>query len=543
MEYEERTRIATPEGVELELVLAGLASRFIAELFDALILGAVLVAMVVVAALAGGGAGALILVVVLGGFLLITVAYHVAFEVLAGGRTPGKRWAGLRVVLEGGGPVDLRASLVRNLIRLIEGVALLYVPAVVAVLATRRNQRLGDLAAGTLVIREPGRAALVRRPLLADDRRRRRRLGCLRDYRRRPRRDPYVPRPPRAVHARVAPRPGARAGGSARPEGRRPAPGHAARGAARGHRRREVRTILNTRDRQSTVRSASPMSDLGSTSTPAPGWEQQRPHRPPTPGRGRDRAPGSGGASPRAFLDGLLIGVINVILVLAIDQTVGSLLSFVIGIVYYAGLEGSRTGQTLGKKALGIRVIDANNARADRLRPRRDPLLRPDHLDDPAVPRLLLDALGPREPVLARQVRQRLRGARRRVPDPPERVHGSSPRGMPCGAMSRFQRAPDPDRSGQLLLEDGEPVGLARLGRTTSPTATARAGSSPCWSPTARRATSRRCASTSPPTSTLLVADRALGRADWLARAETLELVTASAALAAAEVALADALG
>ena len=159
MEYEERTRIATPEGVELELVLAGLASRFIAETFDALILLAILIAMIVVAALAGGGAGALILVVVLGGFLLITVTYHVAFEVLAGGRTPGKRWAGLRVVLEGGGPVDLRASLVRNLIRLIEGVALFYVPAIISVLATRRNQRLGDLAGGTLVIREPGRAA------------------------------------------------------------------------------------------------------------------------------------------------------------------------------------------------------------------------------------------------------------------------------------------------------------------------------------------------------------------------------------------------
>jgi len=164
MEYEERTRIATPEGVELELVLAGLASRFIAELFDALILGAVLVALIVAAALAGGGAGALILVVVLGGFLLITVVYHVAFEVLAGGRTPGKRWAGLRVVLDGGGPVDLRASLVRNLIRLIEGIAFLYVPAIIAVLATRRNQRLGDLAAGTLVVREPGRGAAAPAP-------------------------------------------------------------------------------------------------------------------------------------------------------------------------------------------------------------------------------------------------------------------------------------------------------------------------------------------------------------------------------------------
>jgi uncharacterized RDD family membrane protein YckC len=50
------------------------------------------------------------------------------------------------------------------------------------------------------------------------------------------------------------------------------------------------------------------------------------------------------------------------VLMLVTDQNIGSLISFVIGIVYFAGLEGSRTGQTLGKKALGIRVIDANNA-------------------------------------------------------------------------------------------------------------------------------------------------------------------------------------
>ena len=163
MEYEERTRIATPEGVELELVLAGLASRFMAELLDGLLLGLLIAALVAVAVLAGGVAGALIGVIVLGGILLLTIAYHVAFEVLARGRTPGKRWCGLRVVLEGGEPVGLRASAVRNLLRLIEGPTLLYVPAIVSVLATRRNQRLGDLAAGTLVIREPrGRARTVR---------------------------------------------------------------------------------------------------------------------------------------------------------------------------------------------------------------------------------------------------------------------------------------------------------------------------------------------------------------------------------------------
>jgi uncharacterized RDD family membrane protein YckC len=167
MEYEERTRIATPEGVELELVLAGLASRFMAELLDGLILGVLIAALVAAAALAGGGAGVLILVIALGGILLLAIAYHVAFEVLAGGRTPGKRWCGLRVVLEGGEPVGLRASAIRNLLRLIEGPPLLYAPAIVSVLATRRNQRLGDLAAGTLVIREPRRGGRAARPATA----------------------------------------------------------------------------------------------------------------------------------------------------------------------------------------------------------------------------------------------------------------------------------------------------------------------------------------------------------------------------------------
>jgi len=155
MQYEERTRIATPEGVELELVLAGLASRFIAELLDGALILLLAGALIAVAALAGGTAGFVLFSIAAGGLLLISVAYHVAFEVLASGRTPGKRWNGLRVVMDGGEPIGLRASAVRNLLRLIEGPTLFYVPAIVSILATRRNQRLGDLAAGTLVVREP----------------------------------------------------------------------------------------------------------------------------------------------------------------------------------------------------------------------------------------------------------------------------------------------------------------------------------------------------------------------------------------------------
>jgi uncharacterized RDD family membrane protein YckC len=155
VQYEERTRIATPEGVELELVLAGLASRFMAETVDATLILLLVAALSATGALAGGFVGLAIVSLAFGGLLLISVAYHVAFEVLAGGRTPGKRMNALRVVMDGGEPVGLRASAVRNLIRLLEGPPLFYVPAICSILATRRNQRLGDLAADTLVVREP----------------------------------------------------------------------------------------------------------------------------------------------------------------------------------------------------------------------------------------------------------------------------------------------------------------------------------------------------------------------------------------------------
>ena len=152
MEYEDTRTIATPEGVELRLALAGLGSRFAAGLIDFAIKGAIVAAVVLLAALAGGGAAAL--VVVGAGMLGATVAYDVLFEVLAGGRTPGKRALGLRVVLSDGGAVGLRASAVRNVLRLVEGLPLSYLPAILAILLTRDNQRLGDLAAGTLVMRE-----------------------------------------------------------------------------------------------------------------------------------------------------------------------------------------------------------------------------------------------------------------------------------------------------------------------------------------------------------------------------------------------------
>ena len=151
MDYEDRITIDTPEGVALELTLAGLGSRAIAGAIDVLLKLALGVAELVVLVALYGDTGWLAIVPVAG---LSFLVYNVAFEVLGGGRTPGKRMSGLRVVRCSGRPVDFRASMIRNVVRLVDGVTFTYLPTMVSIVATRRNQRLGDLAADTVVIRE-----------------------------------------------------------------------------------------------------------------------------------------------------------------------------------------------------------------------------------------------------------------------------------------------------------------------------------------------------------------------------------------------------
>lgn len=151
IDYEDRITIPTPEGVSLELTLAGLGSRMVSGLVD-LVLKMLLVACVVLVLIEALGIDGAIVIVPLAG--LAIVFYDIAFETLAGGRTPGKRMTGLRVVRCSGRPVDVTASSIRNVLRLVDGLTLSYVPTIVSILATKRNQRLGDLAADTVVIRD-----------------------------------------------------------------------------------------------------------------------------------------------------------------------------------------------------------------------------------------------------------------------------------------------------------------------------------------------------------------------------------------------------
>jgi hypothetical protein len=84
-------------------------------------------------------------------FFAVNWGYYLFFELVWHGQTPGKRWLGLRVIKEGGYPIGFTEAAIRNLVRLVDYT--LYLGAVV-MLTDRLSRRLGDLAAGTLVVKE-----------------------------------------------------------------------------------------------------------------------------------------------------------------------------------------------------------------------------------------------------------------------------------------------------------------------------------------------------------------------------------------------------
>jgi uncharacterized RDD family membrane protein YckC len=149
MEYDDRITIATPEGVDLELLLGGLGSRFSSAIVDIIIQGLLLLATGL-AFLLGVGGGLGTALYALAGFI-IWFAYDVCFEVWNGGCTPGKRWNGLRVVVDDGRPITFTRSALRNIMRAIDYPLLI---GAVVIILSKRNKRLGDMVAGTLVVRE-----------------------------------------------------------------------------------------------------------------------------------------------------------------------------------------------------------------------------------------------------------------------------------------------------------------------------------------------------------------------------------------------------
>jgi hypothetical protein len=85
---------------------------------------------------------------------LFNWGYFTLFEALWGGRTPGKRVARIRVIQRSGRSIGLLESMARNLVRYVDQIPFFYAVGVITMFATRQHQRLGDLAAGTLVVRD-----------------------------------------------------------------------------------------------------------------------------------------------------------------------------------------------------------------------------------------------------------------------------------------------------------------------------------------------------------------------------------------------------
>lgn len=138
----------TPEGIALSLRPAGVVPRLLAYGVDLGVRLGIYLAISMVALPFGGMGMALLLV----SYFLLEWFYPVIFELTRAGATPGKRMFGLQVVMDSGLPVTPAAALTRNLLRAADFLPFLYAFGAASMLLRSDFKRLGDLAAGTLVV-------------------------------------------------------------------------------------------------------------------------------------------------------------------------------------------------------------------------------------------------------------------------------------------------------------------------------------------------------------------------------------------------------
>jgi uncharacterized RDD family membrane protein YckC len=179
-----RHELVSPEGVRLDFAVAGPAPRIFAYAIDFAIVSVLLVLLFVflVTSMPIGRAierwlaahmtqlsrsarsahpnprtigtieGAIIAAVMLAQFV-VEFGYFTFWEMVTNGRSPGKAAVGLRVVQRNGFPIDLRASLVRNVMRIVDILPAYYLTGLVSIILSPSSERLGDHAAGTIVVR------------------------------------------------------------------------------------------------------------------------------------------------------------------------------------------------------------------------------------------------------------------------------------------------------------------------------------------------------------------------------------------------------
>lgn len=181
---DEQLTISTPEQVAFQYEMAGIGSRFVAALLDHFILGLTLMLISCASSMIGlfsfvsalgdeeAGTGAFIVLAILSIVtFLIFWGYFVVFETVWNGQTPGKRAGRLRVVRYNGQPIGAGEAMVRNLVRLVDFLPGFYGVGLMSMFIDKSARRLGDFAAGTIVIREGELTRLhdvrVNQPVLA----------------------------------------------------------------------------------------------------------------------------------------------------------------------------------------------------------------------------------------------------------------------------------------------------------------------------------------------------------------------------------------
>lgn len=155
--------IVTPDAVGLDVEVATVGTRGIAYIIDLAIFGVVLFFLSLTQAVLGGAGfvpGWLAIAILLVLTFAWQFGYPIGFETLWRGRTPGKAVMGLRVVTVEGGPIRFRHAAIRAVIGIVELLSTMGVPAILTCLTSSRSQRLGDMAAGTIVVRSRARRAI-----------------------------------------------------------------------------------------------------------------------------------------------------------------------------------------------------------------------------------------------------------------------------------------------------------------------------------------------------------------------------------------------
>lgn len=165
--------VTTPENVPVVYELAGPGSRFLALFIDSFIrtaataLIALGVESVMPDVLAPSQMAPWLIAVLIAVVVALNGGYLIYFETVWNGQTPGKRSLKIRAIREQGLPLDFRAALLRNVLRMVDWLPALYGVGVIAAMVNPEGKRLGDMVAGTVVIREAPESVEVHSPELS----------------------------------------------------------------------------------------------------------------------------------------------------------------------------------------------------------------------------------------------------------------------------------------------------------------------------------------------------------------------------------------